>query len=88
MTFDPADNLDSIWSPDGTRIAFTSNRMGPRDIYQTPADGSGPAELLLGGQGGQKNVEDWSQDGKIRLLLLRSISMCCLWPATGSPCLS
>jgi Tol biopolymer transport system component len=64
MTFDPADDLDSIWSPDGTRIAFTSNRLGPRDIYQTPADGSGSAELLLGGQGGQKNAEDWSPDGK------------------------
>ncbi|HEX4576312.1 MAG TPA: protein kinase, partial [Edaphobacter sp.] len=64
LTFDPADDLDSIWSPDGTRIAFTSDRMGQRDIYQTPADGSGSAELLLGGKGGQKNVEDWSPDGK------------------------
>jgi Tol biopolymer transport system component len=64
MTFDPADDLDSIWSPDGTRIAFTSNRLGQRDIYQTPADGSGSAELLLGGKGGGKNVEDWSMDGK------------------------
>jgi serine/threonine protein kinase/Tol biopolymer transport system component len=64
MTFDPADDLDSIWSPDGTRIAFTSDRLGQRDIYQMPADGSGSAELLLGGKGGTKNVEDWSEDGK------------------------
>ena len=64
LTFDPADDLDSIWSPDGTRIAFTSNRLGQRDIYQKPADGSGSEELLLGGKGGQKNVEDWSPDGK------------------------
>ena len=64
LTFDPADDLDSIWSPDGTRIAFTSNRLGQRDIYQTPADGSGSAELLLGDKIGQKNVEDWSRDGK------------------------
>ena len=64
LTFDPADDLDSIWSPDGTRIAFTSNRLGQRDIYQRPADGSGAEELLLGGKVGQKNVEDWSQDGK------------------------
>jgi hypothetical protein len=64
MTFDPADDLDSIWSPDGTRIAFTSDRLGQRDIYQKLADGSGPEELLLGGKGGQKNVEDWSTDGK------------------------
>jgi serine/threonine protein kinase/Tol biopolymer transport system component len=64
LTFDPADDLDSIWSPDGTRIAFTSNRLGQRDIYQKPADGSGSEELLLGGKGGHKNVEDWSPDGK------------------------
>jgi Tol biopolymer transport system component len=64
LTFDPADDLDSIWSPDGTRIAFTSDRLGQRDIYQKLADGSRPEELLLGGKGGQKNVEDWSPDGK------------------------
>jgi len=64
ITTDPADDLDSIWSPDGTRIAFSSYRLGQRDIYQTPADGSGSAELLLGGKGGQKNVEGWSSDGK------------------------
>jgi Tol biopolymer transport system component len=64
LTFDPADDLDSIWSPDGTRIAFTSNRLGQRDIYKKPADGSGSEELLLGGKGAGKNVEDWSPDGK------------------------
>jgi eukaryotic-like serine/threonine-protein kinase len=63
LTFDPAEDLDSIWSPDGTRIAFTSDRLGQRDIYQKSADGSGSEELLLGGQG-QKNAEDWSPDGK------------------------
>jgi serine/threonine protein kinase/Tol biopolymer transport system component len=64
LTFDPADDLDSIWSPDGTRIAFTSNRTGQRNIYQKPADGSGTEELLLGGKEGEENVEDWSRDGK------------------------
>jgi Tol biopolymer transport system component len=67
LTFDPADDLDSIWSPDGTRLAFTSDRAGFRNIYQKPADGSGPDELLLGGKDGQENVEDWSPDGKYLL---------------------
>ena len=64
VTFDPGDHLDPIWSPDGTRIAFSTNRMGQRDLYQMPADGSGAAELLLGGNGAQTDVEDWSPDGK------------------------
>jgi hypothetical protein len=64
LTFDPADDFDSIWSPDGTQIAFTSNRLGVRDIYRKPADDSGSDELLVGGKGGSKNVEDWSPDGK------------------------
>jgi hypothetical protein len=50
--------------PQTIRIAFTSNRLGQRDIYQTPADGSGSAELLFADKIEQKNLEDWSQDGK------------------------
>jgi eukaryotic-like serine/threonine-protein kinase len=64
LTFDPADDLNPVWSPDGTRIAFTSNRKGERDIYVKPADGSGEEQLLLEGKDGQKNLEDWSSDGK------------------------
>jgi Tol biopolymer transport system component/predicted Ser/Thr protein kinase len=64
LTFDPADDIDPIWSPDGTRIAFTSDRSGQRNIYWKLADGSGPEELLAGGKEGQENVEDWSRDGK------------------------
>ncbi len=84
LTFDPADDLDSIWSPDGTRIAFTSDRTGQRNIYWKPADGSGSEELLLGGKEGQENVEDWSRDGKYLMYNYAarsnssSISMCCL----------
>ena len=67
LTFDAADDLNPVWSPDGTRIAFTSDRKGERDIYQKLSDGSGPDELLLEGRDGQKNLEDWSPDGKYLL---------------------
>ena len=36
-----------LWSHDGTRIIFASNRGGDWDIYSQPADGSRPAEALL-----------------------------------------
>ena len=64
LTFDPADDIGPIWSPDGTRIAFTSDRSGQMNIYWKPSDGSAPEELLVGGKEFQENVEDWSRDGK------------------------
>ena len=64
LTFDPADDLDCIWSPDGKRIAFTSDRAGQRNLYWKLADGSGPDELLLAGKEGGRNLVDWSRDGK------------------------
>ena len=40
-------NLKPVWTPDGTRLAFGSNRAGKSDIYSKSADGGGTAELLL-----------------------------------------
>jgi Tol biopolymer transport system component len=47
FTFDPGEDLNPSWSPDGTRIAFTSNRKGYRDIYVKPANGAGEEQMLL-----------------------------------------
>ena len=47
LTFDPANDSYQIWTPDGAKIIYSSNR-GPRtDIYMKAADGSGAEELLL-----------------------------------------
>ena len=40
-------NFLPLWSSDGARIIFASNRGGDWDIYSQPADGSRPAEALL-----------------------------------------
>jgi len=40
-------NILPLWSRDGLRIVFASNRGGDWDIYSQPADGSQPAEPLL-----------------------------------------
>jgi hypothetical protein len=74
LTFDPADDLDPVWSPDGSRVAFTSDRAGQRDIYVKPADGSGEEQLLVGEKGTDKNVEDWSRDGKWHKYTYHTIS--------------
>jgi serine/threonine-protein kinase len=48
VTTGPAQHLRPVWTPDGTRIAFASNRasVGTPNLYWAPADGSGEAERL------------------------------------------
>jgi serine/threonine-protein kinase len=46
LTFEGALNGLPIWTHDGSRIAFTSNREGPPNLFWQPADGSGRAERL------------------------------------------
>ncbi len=47
LTSNTGANLLPLWSTDGARIVFASNRGGDWDIYSQPADGSRPAEVLL-----------------------------------------
>jgi Tol biopolymer transport system component len=64
LTFDPHDDCGQVWSPDGKKIAFFSDRRGVREIYQKWADGSGDDELLLASKDYALHVEDWSTDGR------------------------
>ena len=41
LTFDPAIDLDPIWTPDGKKVLFASNRAGAYNPYMRPADGTG-----------------------------------------------
>lgn len=63
FTFDPAQELFAVWSPDGSRIVFASDRQGPRNLYQRSATGAGKEELLLKTDL-NAYASDWSDDGR------------------------
>ncbi|MGH8772150.1 MAG: TolB family protein, partial [Burkholderiales bacterium] len=67
FTFDPASDLSPIWSPDGSRILFASERDGPPNLYQKAASGAGNDELLIKSDH-RKIPVDWSADGKFILV--------------------
>jgi Tol biopolymer transport system component len=67
LTMDPAEDNVPLWSPDGSRIAFVSNRDGGVfNIYQKNAGGTGEEELLLETPH-SKTLNDWSPDGRYLL---------------------
>jgi Tol biopolymer transport system component len=45
VTYSRGVDADPTWAPDGTRLAFESNRNGNVDIYAVNADGSGTTQL-------------------------------------------
>jgi Tol biopolymer transport system component len=85
FTFDPEDELDPHWSPDGSRIAFASRKKGHLDLYVKAANGADSEQLLLADDL-DKYPMSWSPDG--RFLLYVSIGATTgqdLWvlPLTG-----
>ena len=58
----PVDDKDPDWSPDGTKIAFVSNRnVRVYQIYVMDADGTNQIRLTDGPR--EKRFPDWSPDG-------------------------
>jgi len=67
LTFDPGEDRYPIWSPDGSRIAWNSNREGGIPaIYQKLASGVGEDELLLKSDA-PISPSSWSPDSRFLL---------------------
>jgi len=63
FTSDPGWDAFPTWSPDGSRIVFTSNRSGVYNLYQKASSGAGNEELLYESTEG-KGPNSWSPNGK------------------------
>jgi hypothetical protein len=61
VTSDPAWDWGPDWSPDGTRIAFTSDRSGSVDIWLVGPDGTGLTQITDDGATDQGPL--WAADG-------------------------
>lgn len=62
LTNSPADDMQPMWSPDGTRIAFVSNRAGLQEIYVMNEDGS-DVRKVSASTALSVNLPHWSPDG-------------------------
>ncbi|MFZ4507704.1 MAG: S41 family peptidase [Fimbriimonas sp.] len=55
-----------VWSPDGTKLAFASNRFGSNDVFVVNANGGRPKRITF--FSGPDVPSSWSADGKSVLL--------------------
>ncbi|HWQ14939.1 MAG TPA: S41 family peptidase [Roseiflexaceae bacterium] len=62
LTAHPATHWSPAWSPDGERLAFTSNRTGAGDIYVLPLRGGEVRRVTY--HDTPSAVESWSADGE------------------------
>jgi Tol biopolymer transport system component len=86
VTADPADESNPTSSPDGSEIAYSSDRKGRRDIYAASSSGGGQERILLESNE-DKTLLDWPSGGKALLYsVLNAKTGRELWslPLTGS----
>jgi len=64
LTSNRAEDVSPIWSRDGTRITFASNRSGRFDLYEKAASGFDDERVLVSGVG-DCYPASWAPDGTL-----------------------
>jgi Tol biopolymer transport system component len=67
LTFGKGEDASPVFSPDGERIAYGSDRNGKSDIFLRAASGVGSEELVWKSDEA-KWPDDWTKDGKALLV--------------------
>jgi eukaryotic-like serine/threonine-protein kinase len=66
FTFDPGEDRDPLWSPDGGSVVFSSNRKGHLDLYRKALDGSAEEEVIFASEA-DKYPASWTAGGRTLL---------------------
>lgn len=66
LTFGSRVDEHPVWSPDGSRIVFSSNRAGVYNLYEKSVNG-GNEERMLFESGENKTATSWSRNGRFLL---------------------
>jgi eukaryotic-like serine/threonine-protein kinase len=67
LTFDPTNEIWPVWSPDGSRIAYSSDRAGTFAIVQKVANGAGEEQPVFKEEGSNLAPCEWLRDGQTLL---------------------
>ena len=71
LTFGPENDIMPVWSPDGTEIAYSSEKSGVYRTYIKAASGVGAERLIPGQVGGPHGPTAWSAvHGRLGLMLI------------------
>jgi Tol biopolymer transport system component len=84
VTFDPGDEFAPVWSPDGTRLLFSSLSKGLVNLHiKDVLTASDPVSIEVDDLGLGRFAADWSRDGRDILYIGggRAISRSDLWVA-------
>ena len=69
LTFDPGADDFPLWSPDGQRILFSSDRDGAANIYAMAADGTGQPARVTTSTTTNHFPQSWSGDGETLVIM-------------------
>src|SRR5262245_5300771 len=73
FTFEPSIETYPVWSPDGTRIVFASNRTGRFHMFVKSSDGVGDERPLVEEPDADARPLSWSPDGRYIAFMRRQL---------------
>jgi Tol biopolymer transport system component/predicted Ser/Thr protein kinase len=78
-TTNPANDWQAVWSPDGSAIAFASDRTPRSSIHIRTVDGDAPAELVVMPESYGAFPQSWAPNGRFLVYTVASGGQADLW---------